>query len=261
VSELEHYMGAKWTVQIVGTFGLRRGISVLAGAEIGCRKARLLLAMLAVDQGHWLSTYRVAEVLWPGHAAGPRPARNVATLVSRLRRRFGPDLIEGGNTIYRLGGDVAVDLTNAAGLVSFAERAEDGNEALLAAEQALNILECADVLCGEPHAKFAEPAREHRVMLLRRARLAAAHRALQAGEMDVARDAAERAAAADALDEAAFRTLMMVHAASGEPARALIAYQRLRSSLADELGAHPAAATQELHVEILRGRSPVPHGR
>jgi DNA-binding SARP family transcriptional activator len=167
-------------------------------------------------------------------------------------------MIDGGKSIYRLGCGVAVDLTNAADLVSSAERAERPEGALLAARRAVDILEYADVLGGESSATWAEQARHRRATLLRRARFVVANRAFQVGELGAALDAAERAVAADALDEAAYRTLMIVYAASGEPARALIAYERLRESLADELGTHPATVTQELHVEILRGRSPKP---
>jgi DNA-binding SARP family transcriptional activator len=46
--------------------------------------------------------------------------------------------------------------------------------------------------------------------------------------------------------------LMRAHAAAGEPARALLAYQRLRTTLAFELGADPAAQTRDLHLAILR---------
>ena len=41
-------------------------------------------------------------------------------------------------------------------------------------------------------------------------------------------------------------------AAAGEPARALVAYEALRGTLAGELGADPAPQTQELHLAILR---------
>jgi DNA-binding SARP family transcriptional activator len=244
------------TVQVVGIFAVRRGNSVLAGADIGSRKARLLLALLAVERGHWISTDRITEALWPDRPPR-RPARNVATLVSRLRGRFGPDLVDGGKTMYRLGGHVAVDMAYAAELVSMAERGEDSGVALPAARRALDLLEHADVLGAEPHAKWAEPAREQRTVLVRRARLAAANCALRAGELSAARDVAERAVAHDAFDEAAYRVLMLVHAASGEPARALIAYERLRGTLADELGTFPATATRDLYVDILRGRSPM----
>jgi DNA-binding SARP family transcriptional activator len=239
-------------VQVVGTFAVRWGNSVLAGADIGSRKARLLLALLAVEQGHWVSTDRITEALWTSGSAR-RPAQNLATLVSRLRRRFGPGLVEGGKTMYRLGGPVTVDLTDAATLVNAAERDEEPSAALRSASQALDLLEHGEVLGAEPHAKWAEPAREQRTILLRRARLVAANRALAAGDLRMAQDVATRAVADDAFDEAAYRTLMVAHVASGEPARALIAYERLRGTLADELGTYPATSTRDLHVDILRG--------
>ena len=178
-------MRGEATVQVVGTFAVRRGGVVLAGADIGSRKARLLLALLAVERGRWISTDWITEALWPDRPAR-RPAQNVATLISRLRGRFGPDLVEGGKPMYRLGGHVAVDLNDAADLVSTAERAEDSHVALLAARRALDLLEHADVLGAEPDVKWAEPAREQRTTLVRRARLAAANRALHVGELSAA---------------------------------------------------------------------------
>lgn len=247
-------MRGKLTVQVIGALTVRRGDAVLGGADVGSRKARLLLARLAVERGHWISTDRITEAVWPD-CPERRPNQNVAILVSRLRGLFGPGLVEGGRAIYRLGGQVAVDLDDAAALVSTAERAEEPGATLLTARLALELLEQADdVLGGEPDANWAEPARRRRTMLVRRARLAAANTALQVGDLSAARDVAERAVADDALDEPACRILMVVHVVSGEPARALIAYERLRGALADELGAYPATATRDLHVDILRGR-------
>jgi DNA-binding SARP family transcriptional activator len=40
--------------------------------------------------------------------------------------------------------------------------------------------------------------------------------------------------------------------AAGEPARALQTYERLRTTLATELGVDPAPATRAVHMTILR---------
>jgi DNA-binding SARP family transcriptional activator len=162
-------------------------------------------------------------------------------------------VVEGGRTIYRLGGHVAVDLSTAADFVEVAERAEDPAEALVAARQALVLLDQGDVLAPEPCAKWAEPARGQRTMLVRRGRLTAAKGALRAGDLCTARYAALRAVADDPFDEAAYRTLMEVYVAGDEPARALLAYESLRVTLAEQLGTDPATATRDLHVSILRG--------
>ncbi len=53
--------------------------------------------------------------------------------------------------------------------------------------------------------------------------------------------------------------------ADGRPAEALAAFERLRQTLADELGTDPSAALQELHLAVLRGEvapaKPAPVGR
>jgi DNA-binding SARP family transcriptional activator len=49
--------------------------------------------------------------------------------------------------------------------------------------------------------------------------------------------------------------LMRAHAAAGNAAQALAAYERLRIRLADELGAAPAPETESAFLEILRGTS------
>ncbi|MFD1545765.1 ATP-binding protein, partial [Nonomuraea guangzhouensis] len=66
------------------------------------------------------------------------------------------------------------------------------------------------------------------------------------------------AVAADPFDEAAQRLLMRAHGAAGEPARALLAYERLRDILAAELGTDPAAETRAVHLAILRERPTAP---
>ncbi len=65
---------------------------------------------------------RITEVLWEG-APSVRPAQNIATFVSRLRRVLGADVIRGGRPGYSLGlpPAVQVDLDGAG---RWAEEAE-----------------------------------------------------------------------------------------------------------------------------------------
>ena len=124
--------------------------------------------------------------------------------------------------------------------------------ALAAAERAIGLLSADIALAEEPYAIWADPAREQLRRLLRRGRLTAAEAALAIGEAGSAARYAEAALAADPLDETACRWYMSASAAAGEPARALVAYEALRGTLAGELGADPAPQTQELHLAILR---------
>src|SRR5256884_8135283 len=103
-------------------------------------------------------------------------------MVSRLRAVLGAELIQGGRAGYRLaaGPDVVVDLDVAAG---FCEQAEGklstaAAVALAAAERAHELLSAGTAIGDEPHADWAEPAREQGRGLLRRVRLAAAEASL-----------------------------------------------------------------------------------
>lgn len=224
---------------------------MLPAAEVGSRKARTLLALLAVHRGS-VPGNRIAPAVWDD--APPRYAANLATLVSRLRSTLGPTSIVGGRAGYRLGDETEVDLFQAADLIDQAQERtiRDPAKALEAARQAIRLLDHGDVLAEYPEARWAEPARTLHGQLLRRARHAVADAALRVGAIRTAAEAAEAAVTTDAFDETACRMLMRAHRAAGEPARALLAYQSLRVNLAKELGIDPAPATRDLHLAILQ---------
>ena len=250
-------------LRLAGTFGVIRGGTELPEREVGSRKSRTLLKLLAVERPTLVPVDRIVDVLW----AGERPAaaeHNVATLVSRLRGVLGSGIIVGGRHGYRLAGEpeVGVDLDAAARCCEQAKRKLPAAPAiaLAAAEQAIGLLSADIALAEEPYATWADPAREQLRQLLRRARLTAAEAALAIGEASSAARYAEAALAADPLDETACRWYMSASAAAGEPARALVAYEALRERLAEGLGADPSPQTQELHLAILRqqDRHPAP---
>jgi DNA-binding SARP family transcriptional activator len=242
-------------LRLAGTFGVVRDGAELSVGELGSRKSRTLLKVLAVERPALVAVDRIVEVLW----ADEPPAaaeQNVASLVSRLRGVLGPGVILGGRQGYRLAGSpvVSVDLDTAARYCSQAERklAASPAIALAAAEQAIGLLSEGIALADEPYSSWVDPARDQLRELLRRARLAAAEAALATGDATAAARHAEAAMAADPLDETAHRWYMSACAAAGEPARALLAYEALRGRLAEELGADPAPQTQDLHLAILR---------
>ena len=223
--------------------------------ELGSRKSRTLLKVLAVERPGLVAVDRIVEVLWADEP--PTAAeQNVASLVSRLRGVLGPGVILGGRQGYRLAGSpvVSVDLDTAARYCEQAERklAASPAIALAAAEQAVGLLSEGIALADEPYSSWVDPARDELRGLLRRARLAAAEAALAIDDARVAARYAEAATAADSLDELAYRWYMSACAAAGEPAKALMAYEMLRERLAEELGTDPTPQTQELHLAILR---------
>jgi DNA-binding SARP family transcriptional activator len=241
-------------VGVIGSLEVRQPRARLTGPGVGSRKARALLALVALEHDRLVPIDRLVDVLW-GDSPSRRPVQDAATIVSRLRGVHGADVVVGGGrTGYRLGEHVTVDLYQAGRLVAEAEAEADAGRALSLAQRALDRLDRGGVLDDWPAARWADPARRRHQALLRRARRVAATAALDIGEPGIARDTAEAALAADAFDEAACRALMCAYAATGEPVRALQAYERLRATLAVELGVHPAAPTRDLHVAILRSR-------
>jgi DNA-binding SARP family transcriptional activator len=246
---------ARIELRLAGPFGVMCDGAELAEHQIGSRKSRLLLKLLAASRPALLSYDEIAEVLWDG--APPAGAdRNIASLISRLRAVLGAEVIEGGRTGYRLGGEpaVSVDLDIAAELCDQAERklGQAPAVALAAAARAAELLGPGVAIADEPYADWANAARDRVSTLLRRARLTAAQAALASGDPELSGRYAEAAMAADGLDEPAHRLYMSARAAGGEHARALLAYEALRERLSTELGTDPAPQTRELHLAILR---------
>lgn len=242
-------------VCVVGPFSVCLDGRVLTATEVGSRKARMLLALLALERRRLLPIARVVEALW-GASPPRRPAQDVATLVSRLRVAIGGRAVQGGRAGgYRLGETVHVDLDDATALVDDATMLLDADpaRAFVVARRALGMLRHGGVLDDMSDMEWAEPARSVHGVLLRRAGHATAEAALRTADPAAARDAAEAALRADPYDETACRLLMRAHRGCGESGRALAIYERLRERLASDLGIDPAAETRELHLVILRG--------
>ncbi len=242
-------------MRLAGTFRVVRDGIELTDGQIGSRKSRTLLKLLAVERPGLVPVDRIVDILWPNERP-TAPEQNVATLVSRLRAVLGARLIQGGRTGYRLAAapGIVVDLDAAARLCDQAEGklVTAVAVALAAAERAHELLSAGTAIGDEPYADWADPAREQVRRLLRRVRLAAAEAALATGDPRLATGYAEAAMAADPLDEAAHRWYMSASAAAGEPAKALAAYEALRRRLGRDLGTDPAPQTRELHLAILR---------
>jgi DNA-binding SARP family transcriptional activator len=243
----------EWELRLVGLIEVRATAVGRKAPDVGSRKARTLLALLGTRPGRLVAVDRIVEALWDDRPPR-RPEANVATLVSRLRARFGADMVLGSRAGYRLGETVKVDLHDAAELIAEAEALLSNGEptlCVIAAEQGLELIGGGPVLAEHPSADWAERARDLQDGLLRRGRTTLAEAALRVGAPRRAHLLAETAIAADPLDETAYRVLMRACVANGEPARAIVAYQRLRGTLVAELGTDPAPVTRRLYLAVL----------
>lgn len=227
--------------------------------DLGTRKQRAVLAMLALSPGRPVSLDRLVEELWAGEA----PAKATATLqayISHLRRvlepgrrpRTPPRLLLTREPGYLL--DITPAQTDAG---RFAAWAADGRRLLAAGRpgEAAGVLDRALGLWrGEPLAEFpglgfaaAEAARlaELRSGVLED-RLAAR---VELGEASVPE--LEELVAADPYRERAWSLLVLALYRSGRQAEALAALRRVRALLAGELGIEPGPALKRLEQAVL----------
>lgn len=235
----------------------RAGVG-LSDRMLGSRKARLLLALLAVERGHLVPNDRIVDVVWGEHPPAD-PDAGVAILVSRLRRVLGDGVVSGRRGAYGLlsGGAWTTDLDQADRLAEEASdrwRRREPALAVAAACRALELLGAGRLLDDQPDAEWPEPARLHADRVRRHARHVGSQAARAIGDDPTAHRLAEQAVDADPLDEQARRDLMRSLAAEGNTAAALDAFADLVVLLRDELGTDPDTETAALHLALLRGQ-------
>ena len=222
----------------------------LEAREVGSRKARTLLAALAVARGAPVGADALAEVLW-GEALPAKPSDQVGVLVSRLRGVLGADRIVRSDAGYALRPDW-LDLDDLeAGTAQAVEQLQRGEavEARLRATMALDV--ARGRLLPEEDGRWLDAPRAAVDRTLSTAALVAAEAALAVGDAWGAAAAAGAGLDRDPYDEAALRALMRAHAAAGRPASALAAYADVRARLADDLGVSPSEETEALHQSLL----------
>ena len=224
--------------------------------DLGPRKQRAVLAMLALEPGRAVSADRLAEGLW-GEAPPATAPKMVQLYVSRLRRV--------------LNGNEAEIVTRGRG---YELRLPDGKVDSIRFER-LSTTQPRDALAlwrGEPLADLAdEPFAAAEIRRLEQLRLRAIGLAVDAdlaagrhaeviGELDAL-------VAQQPLHERLHAQRMLALYRSGRQGDALEAYREARTALVEQIGVEPGAELRRLHEAILAqdpaldapaGRSPRP---
>ena len=223
--------------------------------DVAGSRLRRLVTRLAVDAGHVVTSAELVDAVW-GEDPPADPVGALQTLVSRLRRALGnPAVVQQSHQGYRL--TVASDAVDAERFRRLARRGRDllaAGDAATARSTLAEALDLwrgpalADADDGEYAVALAARLDEERLDALAArvdADLALGHAA------DVVAELEDRIRA-NPLREQLTGQLMRALAATGRPAEALAAYERLRSTLADTLGTDPSPALRELHLALLR---------
>lgn len=215
-------------------------------SDVGSRKGRTVLKLLAVADGAVVSVDLIAHQLW-GDDLPASPSDQVGVLVSRLRRVFGSHRIARSGAGYLLEADwVDVrELRKLAAAAADAQAAGRFGVAGAAARQALEL--CRGPLLPDEDGEWIERERSAINAIVSQVRRVAVDAAVSSGDHSSAASMAEQALAWDPYDEVVLRSLMNAHLVAGRPASALAAYARTRRRIAEDLGVPPTAETEALH--------------
>lgn len=237
-------------IQLCGPLVARLAGERVDGHLVG-RQGRLLFAYLVLERRTVATRDRLVDLLW-GEAPPDAADAALSALLSKLRRIVG---VEGRSELrLALPADAWVDVEAAAEAVHRAESSVARGEWTAAwgpARVAQHVSERL-FLPGEagPWVVARRGALDAmRIRALELAGLASAR--IGGGELATAERTAERLVTLAPLRESGTRLLMEIHAARGNRAEALLAYEELRRRLRDELGVGPSAETVEAHRRLL----------
>ena len=239
-------------IQICGALAVERDGQRLDTLLPG-RQGRLLFTYLVVNRHRYIPRDELAEALW----REPDPAAvdtRLNPLLSKLRRVFGADAMDGRSTLRLCLRDAWVDLEAATEGIHLAESSvaqQDWPRAWGPALTALFVAE-RDFLPGED-APWIDEMR-HRLTELRLRALecyAAAGLGIGGTELAGAVRAGRQLTRLAPLRESGYRSLMQALAAQGNLAEALGVYGQLSECLRDQLGVSPSPATRELYQRLL----------
>jgi DNA-binding SARP family transcriptional activator len=243
-------------VQILGETRVAAHGQVLGPRDLGGGKPRQVLEVLALRVGRPVTKDYLIDCLW-GTEAPPGAVSTLEAYVSVLRRRLEPGIPARSSSIrttnggYLLDPDrVTVDVQQFREALAWARQAPP-TAASPWVDDAMALAEF-DLLESEPQAPWALDARASLASDVVSACADAGRRALSLGQWDEAARRARRALAVDPLAESCGRILIEALWRAGRRAESLREYDSLRRTLIDALGSDPDAATQQLHLAVLR---------
>jgi DNA-binding SARP family transcriptional activator len=247
-------------IQLAGRVTVEAAHTKLDERSLYGSQARRMFVMLVVERDRPVSRDELAEVLWPDEL--PRTwAAALRGVVSKVRAFLAAAGLSESATTYdgfgayqlHLPADTVVDIEFASAAVETAEqmlREHNFERAITLAEHARTVALRPFLL--DVKNQWADGIRRRLREVLLWALYVLSDGYAQRGRYQLAARTAEDAIALEPFRERAHQLLMRAHAAAGNPAEALLAYDRCRRLLAQELGVDPTAETAALHLALLQ---------
>jgi SARP family transcriptional regulator, regulator of embCAB operon len=239
-------------IQICGALAIDRDGQRLDAGLPG-RQGRLLCTYLVVNRHRNVPRDELAEALWREPDPAAVDAR-LNPLLSKLRRVFGADTVDGRSTVRLCLPDAWVDLEAATEAIHRAESSvaqQDWARAWGPSLTAMLIAE-RDFLPGED-APWIDEIRHQLTELRLRALECYAEAGLGLGgtELASAVRVGRQLTRLAPLRESGYRYLMQALAAQGNLAQAVDVYGQLSHVLRDQLGVSPSPTTRQLYERLL----------
>ena len=218
------------------------------------RQGRLLFAYLVLNRHRMVGRDELIDALWPQESPTSGQA-GLNPLISKLRRTFGPGVIEGRSTLrLHIEPDGVVDVEAAVAAVHRAESRVALGEWKAAWGPSLVALFTAEreFLPGED-LPWVDEQRSELADVRLRALEAYAAAALGTGgtELPAAVRAGRKLVRLVPLRETGYQVLMRALADQGNVAEALVVYSNLCTVLRHELGIFPSGPTRAIHQQLL----------
>ena len=247
-------------IYLTGRIALEwRGILFDQG-EFAGRQGALVFARLLMSRGSAVSRDELAALLW--HEAPPNAWDTALNaVISKLRVLLAKAGLDKARVLpsalgcyqLHLPADTWLDVEAAFDSLHAAEGMLKRNrhrDAWAAAQVAYHVYK-RPFLPAEK-GDWAVKQREQLATFHVRACECLAEAYIRNGEASIAVDLARQAVAAQPFRETAHQTLMRAHAAAGNRAEALRAYEECRRYISDQLGVAPSAETERVYLGILR---------
>jgi DNA-binding SARP family transcriptional activator len=247
-------------VYLAGRVAIERAGTLIESSRFPGQQGRVALAYLTLERGRPATRAELAEVLWRDRLPAAWESA-LSAIVSKLRSVIAGSALDGlvelqgarGCYELRLPSGAWVDLEAAADAIHEAEsafKAGDPRSAYGPSAVAQHIAR-RPFLPGE-QGPWIEGWRDRLRGILLRALETRAEVYLWNGEHALALQSAKEIVTMEPFREAGHRLVMRAHAAMGNTAEALQAYEQCRKRIARELGVDPSPATKATYEALLQ---------
>ena len=248
-------------VRLFGGFEVSIGGRTAQEADWRKRKARLLFAILVLDQGRGLARERIFEYLWPDMDQS-RAQGNLYVIWSAMKRVLMggdhqrekcPYVVSIGGVCQVVKGAVRSDVGDFECALADARSHELADQPLDALRDYRHVAELyrGDLLSADCYDDWFASQRQYYRAEFLDAMLRAGSLMLEQGDPLSALMFIRRALQVDPSREDLYQSALKCQIAAGQRSSAIDTYFQCRSHLADELGLDPSAETRALYSQVL----------